>query len=57
MYKIERKREKEETERERKTESLCVVQPEGFLLRPTPLDKTSSERHGDSEGGSETEEE
>lgn len=44
-----RKREREEPERER--ESLCVVQPEGFLLRPTPLDKTLSERHGDSEGG------
>ncbi len=38
-------------------ESLCVVQPEGFLLRPTPLDKTLSERHADSEGGRETEEE
>lgn len=37
-------------ERERERESLCVVQPEGFLLRPTPLDKTLSERHGDSEG-------
>lgn len=43
-----KKRKREEPERER--ESLCVVQPEGFLLRPTPLDETLSERHGDSEG-------
>lgn len=34
-----------------------MVQPEGFLLRPTPLDKTLPERQGDSEGGRETEEE
>lgn len=55
MCETERKRESEEPERGR--ESLCVVPPEGFLLRPTPLDKTLSERHGDSEGGRGTDEE
>lgn len=54
MCEIERKREREETE---KNESLCVVQPEGVLLRPTPHDKTLSERDRDGEGGRETEEE
>lgn len=34
-----------------------MVQLEVFLLRPTPLDKTLSESHGDSEGGREMVEE
>lgn len=44
-----RKQVQEREEREER-ESLCVVQPKGYLLRPTPLDKTLSERHRDSEG-------
>ena len=60
MCKIERRREREETERERERERervfVCGSAGGVFLQRPTPLDKTLSERRGDSEGGRETEE-